>query len=97
MANKGFIMPKTGEYTKFKNYERKIKSPSIIYASILKVFQCHKTVESKIQESYMSKHEKPIACSYSCKLVCVDDNFSKAFKTYLGKDANCNFNNSMTE
>ena len=48
-------------------------------------------------ESYMSKYEKPIACSYSCKLVCVDDNFSKPFKTHLGKDANCNFNNSMTE
>ena len=26
------IMPKKGEYVKFKNYERKIKSPLIIYA-----------------------------------------------------------------
>ena len=26
------IMPKTGEYVKVKNYERKIKSPLIIYA-----------------------------------------------------------------
>ena len=26
------IMPKKGEYVTFKNYERKIKSPSMIYA-----------------------------------------------------------------
>ena len=26
------IMPKKGEYVKFKNYERKIKSPFAIYA-----------------------------------------------------------------
>ena len=26
------IMPKNGEFFKFKNYERKIKSPFIIYA-----------------------------------------------------------------
>ena len=34
-----------------------------------------------------NKYQKHIACSYGYKLVCVDDKFSKPFKTYLCKDA----------
>ena len=40
---------------------------------------------------------KPVACSYGYKLVCVDDKFSKAFKSYLGEDAVYNFISSMIE
>ena len=39
------------------------------------------------EESYTNKYQKHIACSYLYKLVCVDDNFSKPFKTYLRKDS----------
>ena len=46
------------------------------------------------EESYTNKYQKHIACSYRYKLVCLDDKFSKPFKTYLGKDA---FINSMIE
>ena len=49
------------------------------------------------KESYTNKYEKHIACSYGYKLVCADDKFSKLFKTYLGKDAVCNFINNMIE
>ena len=28
-----------------------------------------------------------IACSYGYRIVCVDDRFSKPFKTYLGEDS----------
>ena len=31
------VMPKTGEYIKFKNYERKIKSPFMIYIDLEKI------------------------------------------------------------
>ena len=34
------------------------------------------------EESYTIKYQKHIACSYGYKLVCVDDKFSKPFKTY---------------
>ena len=37
-------------------------------------------------KSYASKYQKHIACSYGCKLVCVDDEFSKPFKTHSGED-----------
>ena len=48
-------------------------------------------------ESYMNKYQKHTACSYSCKLVCVDDKFSKTFRSYLGKGAVFNFINSIVE
>ena len=37
------------------------------------------------KESYMYKHQNHIPSGYAYKLVRVDDNFSKPFKTYLGK------------
>ena len=49
------------------------------------------------EESYTNKYQKHIACSYVCKLVCVDEKFSKSFKTYLGEDSVYNFINSMIE
>ena len=47
------------------------------------------------EESYTSQYHKHVASSYGVKLVCVDDKFSKSFKTYLGEDAVYNFLNSM--
>ena len=35
-------------------------------------------------ESYGNKYQKHIASSYAYKLICVDDKFSKPFKSYLG-------------
>ena len=35
----------------------------------------------------MNKYKNCIACSYGHKLVCVDDKFSKSFKSWLGEDA----------
>ena len=51
-------------------------------------------IESKIQKSLIRRN---IVFSYDYKLVCVDDKFTKLFKTYLGEDAVCNFINSMIE
>ena len=46
---------------------------------------------------YTNKYQKHIACSYGYKLICVNGNFSKPFKTYLCKNAVYNFINSMIE
>ena len=45
--------------------------------------------------SYTKKYQKHIVSSYRYKLVCIDNNFSKPFKTYLDKDAIYNFINKM--
>ena len=47
------------------------------------------------EECYTNKFPNHIACSYGYKIVCVDDKFTKPFKTYLGKDAVYNFIKSM--
>ena len=49
------------------------------------------------EKSYMNKYQKHIVDSYGYKLVCVDDKFSKPFKTCLGKGPLCNFINRLTE
>ena len=87
-------MPKKDKYAEFKNYERKIKSPSIIYEDFVVPKDAGK---QNPKESYTNKYQKHIACNYGYKLVCVDDKFSKPFKIYLGKDAVYNFINTMIE
>ena len=42
-------------------------------------------------------NKKHVAFSYGHKLVCVDDKFSKPFKSYLGEYAVYNLINSMIE
>ena len=86
-------MPKRGEYVKFKNYERKLKSPFIIYPDFESILVPENNGKQNPEESCANKY----ACSYGCKLVCVDDKFSKPFNTYLGEDAVYNFSNNMME
>ena len=88
-------MPKKGEYIKFKNYERKVKSWCMIYEDFEIIFMPEDNERQNTKESYTNKYQKHIACSSSYKLVCVDDKFSKPFKTYLGKVAVYNLINSM--
>ena len=76
---------------------RKIKSPFIIYADFESILVPEDNGKQNPEESYTNKYQKHIACSYGYKLVCVDDKFSKPFKTFLGKDPVYNFINSMFE
>ena len=46
-------------------------------------------------ESSTNKYEKHVDCSYDCKLIYVDDKFSKRFKSYLDEDALYYFVRSM--
>ena len=52
-------MLKKGKYVKFKNYERKIKSPFIIYAGFESILVPEK-IKSKIQESLIQTNIKNI-------------------------------------
>ena len=49
------------------------------------------------EDSYTKQYQKHITYSYGCKLVCVNNKFSKNFKIYLGEDDVYNFINSMIE
>ena len=80
-------MPKKGEFVKFKNYERKIKSLFIIYPDFETIVMPGNNGKKNPEESYTSKYQKHIACSYGFKLVYVNDKVSKPFKIYLGENA----------
>ena len=90
-------MPRKGEHVKFKNYERKIKSRFIIYADFESILVSEDNGKPDPEESYKNKYQKHITFSYGYKLVCVDDKFSKPFKTYSGEDVVYNFIKSMIE
>ena len=90
-------MPKKGEYIKFKNFGRNIISPFMIYADFESILLPEDNVKQNPIESYTNKYQIHVACSYGYKLVCVNNKFSKPFKSYLGKNAVYNFINSMIE
>ena len=77
-------MPIIGAYVRFKNYEKnKIAIHDLCrfwkYFSATRYWK-----DTDPEESYMSKSQKHVACSYVYKLKCVDDKFNKCFKSYLG-------------
>ena len=88
-------MPKKGEYVEFKNCERKIKSPFMVYTDFESILVSQHNGKRNPNESCTNKYQKHVACSYGYKLVCVDDKFSKSFKSYLGQDSLYDFISSM--
>ena len=88
-------MLKKGEYVKFKNFERKIKLPFMIYADFESILVPEDNGKQNPNESHSKKYQKHVAYIYGYKLVCVDDKFSKPFKSYLDKDAVYNFISSI--
>ena len=80
------IMPKKGEYIKFKNYKRKVNSPYISYGDCESILVPEENEKQNPEASSTNKYEKHISCSYSYELVCADDKFSESFKIYLGKN-----------
>ena len=65
-------MLKKGEYVPFKNFERNIKSPFIIFADFESILVPEDNMKQNPSESYANKNQKYVACSYDYKL-CFDD------------------------
>ena len=76
---------------KFKNFERKIESSFMIYTNFESILVPEGNGKQNPNEFYTNKYQKHVACSYCYKLLCVDDRFSKPFKSYFGEDAVYNF------
>ena len=79
MVSKELRCPQKGEYFRFKNYERKIKSPFMIYADFESILVTEDNGKQNPNESYTRKYQKHVGSSYGYKLVCVDDKFSIPF------------------
>ena len=69
----------------------------MIYTDFESILVPESNKKQNTGESYTNIYQKHDAFSYGCKLVCVDDKFSKLFKSYLGEDAVSNFIDSMIE
>ena len=77
--------------------ERKIKSSLTNYADFKNILVPKINENKSPDESYTNKYQKQVALSYSYKLVCADDKFSKFFKSYLDQDAVYKFISWMIE
>ena len=75
--------------------KEKVKLSFMIYADFESILVPENNGKQNPKESYTNKFQKHVACSYGYKLVCVDDKFSKPFKSYLGKDSVYNVINSI--
>ena len=53
-------MPKKGEYVKFNNFERKIKSPFVIYLDFESILAPEDNGKQNLNESYTSKYQKHV-------------------------------------
>ena len=73
-------MPGKGEYVRFKNFERKIKHPYMIYGDFESILLPKDNGKQNSEESYLNKYKKHVACSYGYKLACVDVKFNKPLK-----------------
>ena len=86
-----------GEYVQFKNFEKKQKSPFMIYADFENILVPQDNGKQNLNDCYTNKYQKHVACNYGYKLVCVDDKFMKPFKWSLDKDAIYNCISSIIE
>ena len=76
-------MFKKGEYVKFKNFERKIKFPFMIYAYFESTLAHVNNIRQNPNESDTSKYQNMLlVINYIYKLACADDTFRKPFKSY---------------
>ena len=55
----------------------------MIYGDIESILVSEDNGKQNPEESYTSKYQKYVACNYGHNLVCVDDKFSKSFKSSL--------------
>ena len=71
---------------KFKNYFKKLATPSKSYADFESLLKGIKS-NYKNNASYTEKYQDHIPCSFSYKVVCIDNKFSKKVVLYRRKNA----------
>ena len=71
----------------FKNYFKQIPAPFKIYAD----FECNLESVESYAGYYSKKYQYHIPCSFACKLVCVDDEFTKPIVVFRGENTDYEF------
>ena len=71
---------------KFKNYFKQLAVPFKIYADFQSLLKGVR-VSDRNNTSYTEKYQDHIPCSFTYKVVCIDDKFNKPVVLYRGKNA----------
>ena len=67
-------MPKEGRKIEFKNHNRMIKVPFLVYADFESIVKPIKSDEpSDENRSFTDQYQKHVPCGFSYKIVCFDD------------------------
>ena len=64
----------------------KIKSPFTIYDDFESILGPEINAKQDPDEFYTDKYQNHVGYIFGYELACVDDQFSKLFKSYLGRD-----------
>ena len=68
---------------KFENYFKQIPVPFKIYAD----FECNLRGVESYEDSCTKKYQDHVPCSFTYKVVCVDDRFTKPMVVSRGENA----------
>ena len=82
--------------TSFKNYFKQLLVPFKIYADFDCILRGVKSSD-KNNGSYTEKYQDHVPCSFACKVVCIDNKFSKKVVFYRGKNAVYRFIKAILE
>ena len=78
---------------KFENYFKQLPVPFKIYAD----FECNLRDVEIYEGSYTKKYHEHVPCSYTYKVICIDDRFSKSTIIYRDKNAAYEFIKAVFE
>ena len=71
--------------------------PFIIYGNFEIILVPKYNRKENQSKNYTNKYQNDVVCSFGYKIICVDDQFSKPFKSHLGQDAFHKFITNMAE
>ena len=71
---------------KFKNHFKQLAVPFKIYTGFESLLKGIRSSDRNNNTAYTEKYQDDISCSFTYKVVCVDDKFSKSVVLYRGKN-----------
>ena len=89
-------MPEVGSKIEFKNYNKQMQAPFVIYADFEAITEPVHGCQPSNQQSFTEAYQKHTDCGYGYKVVCCyDDKYSKPIKYYRGEKAVYKFMEAM--
>lgn len=78
-------MPKVNTKIRFKNHNRSMKVPFVVYADFEALVEPIQSCEPSSEKSFTKQYQKHKPCGFGYKIVCFDDKFSKKPIIYRAK------------